>query len=211
MTGISLIKANAAEEKETEAGAFRMKDLFRASIQASWVNNLTSPVSTIVGCLQLVMIVLVGRAFYQNGAISLTQWIAYLAFAQQIANLLQSYSGYWTSFKAAQGATRRVTYVMEEQNETEGTYKSAENMHGAFEVKDVSFSYGETPVLKHALENMMVHKTVVMVAHDYQTASHADYVVVFNHGQIEDAGTQEELFKRNAFFRQLVNAEAEEA
>lgn len=366
MTNISLIKATAAEDKETEAGAFRMKDLYKATIKASWVGYLASPVATIVGALQLIMIVLVGRSFYQSGAITLTQWIAYLAFAQQVANTLQSYSGYWTSFKAAQGSTRRVTYIMEEENETAGTDVSAADMKGGFEVKNVSFSYGETPVLKNislsipegkvtafigesgggkttmlnllerfyepqegeitvgdtplntynmrsyrssiayltqestmlsgtirdnllfgidrkvddgeldqacraanaldfiqefpesydtdigesgsrlsggqkqriaiaramlkqphymfmdeataamdakgkqevwfALENMMANKTVVMVAHDYQTASHADYVVVFNHGQVEDAGTQEELFKRNKFFRQLMKS-----
>jgi ATP-binding cassette subfamily B protein AbcA/BmrA len=55
------------------------------------------------------------------------------------------------------------------------------------------------------LENLMGGKTTVMVAHDYQTASHADFVVILDHGKIADKGSQEELYKRNQFFRDFVN------
>jgi ATP-binding cassette subfamily B protein AbcA/BmrA len=342
-----------------------MKDYFKAGIQSSWITNLSSPVYTIVGVLQLIMIVLVGRAFYQDGRITLANWIAYLTFAQQVANTLQSYAGYWATFKASQGATRRVTYIMEEREESLGTERSADDMGGAFAFHHVSFSYGDHKVLDDidlelpegkttafigmsgggkttmlnlmerfytpqegaitvggedissynmksyreniayitqestmlsgtikenilygitrevseeelrqacvaanayqfiaefpdgfetqvgeaggklsggqkqriaiaramlkrpkfmfldeataaldakakqevwfGLENLMGGKTTVMVAHDYQTASHADFVVVLDHGKIADKGTQEELYKRNQFFRDFVN------
>lgn len=60
------------------------------------------------------------------------------------------------------------------------------------------------------IEGMMLtnNLTTVMVAHDYQTASHADFVVVLDHGRIQDSGSQEELLQRNAFFREFVNGEA---
>jgi ATP-binding cassette subfamily B protein AbcA/BmrA len=365
VTNETLIKSTASEEKEIGNGVKRMKDYFKASIKSSWITNLSSPVYTIVGVLQLIMIVLVGRAFYQDGRITLANWIAYLTFAQQVANTLQSYAGYWATFKASQGATRRVTFIMEEMEETLGTEKSADDMSGAFAFHNVSFAYGDHKVLDNidlelpegkvtafigmsgggkttmlnlmerfytpqegyitvgeadinsynmksyrehiayitqestmlsgtikenilygitreveeeelrqaciaanaydfimefpdgfetqvgeaggklsggqkqriaiaramlkrpkfmfldeataaldakakqevwfGLENLMGGKTTVMVAHDYQTASHADFVVVLDHGKIVDKGSQEELYKRNQFFRDFVN------
>ena len=144
-----LIKAASSEEKEVKNGLARMKDLYKTSIKASWIGNLASPVNTIVGMLRIVVIVLVGRSFYQNGSISLAQWIAYLAFAGQVANTLQAYSGYWSSFKASQGSTRRVTYIMDEINETLGSDKKADAIDGDFQFNDVSFAYGEKTVLDH--------------------------------------------------------------
>lgn len=59
-----------------------------------------------------------------------------------------------------------------------------------------------------ALEQLMMNnRTTVMVAHDYQTASHADFVVVVDHGHIQDSGTQEELYARNAFFKDFVDTQ----
>lgn len=53
------------------------------------------------------------------------------------------------------------------------------------------------------LKNLMANKTTVMVAHDWQTVRHADYVVVLDGGAVADSGTKEELMKRNAFFREM--------
>ena len=56
------------------------------------------------------------------------------------------------------------------------------------------------------LENLMVGKTAIMVAHDFQTASHADYIVVIGNGEIVDEGTPYELYERNDFFRQFTDS-----
>ncbi|MGN1234986.1 MAG: ATP-binding cassette domain-containing protein, partial [Christensenellaceae bacterium] len=60
------------------------------------------------------------------------------------------------------------------------------------------------------LEAMMTGKTTVMVAHDYQTASHADFVIVVDHGKIVDQGSQKELYERNEFFREMVLSSEED-
>lgn len=146
---VPLIKSFATEEKEIESGKTYMTAFYKTSIKASWISNLTSPIYAIISVLQVIVIVLIGRGFYSNGSITLAQWIAYLAFAQQIANTLQGYAGYWTSFKSTQGATRRVTYIMDEENESQGPDRSAEGMTGGFTFHDVSFAYDEKPVLRH--------------------------------------------------------------
>ncbi len=149
VTNIPLIKAFANEDKEYENGMQRMRQTYRSNLRNSWIVNLSSPVHTIVGTLQLILIVLVGRSFYSSGAITLAQWIAYLAFAQQIANTLQGYAGYWDSFKASQGATRRVTYIMDEKNEEQGPDRSADDMAGDVAFEKVSFGYEEENIISN--------------------------------------------------------------
>lgn len=149
VTNVPLVKSFAKEEQEIQTGRAYMTALYKTARKASWIGQLSSPVYTMVSVLQVIVIVLVGRNFYMTGALDLTQWIAYLAFATQIANSLQGYAGYWTSFKSSQGATRRVTYIMDERNEDEGPDRSAEDMSGGFTFHDVTFAYEETPVLRH--------------------------------------------------------------
>lgn len=149
VTNMPLIKGYANEDREEESGGWRMKEVYRTNIRNSWITNLSSPVYTVVGTLQLIVIILIGRDFYSRGAITLAQWIAYLAFAQQIANTLQAYAGYWASFKAAQGATRRVTYIMDEENESSGGDRPADDLTGPIRFEDVTFGYGEEHVLDH--------------------------------------------------------------
>lgn len=149
VTNIPLIKAFAKEEQEIETGKAYMTALYKTGRRASWISMLASPVYTMVSVLQTIVIVLVGRDYYSTGALTLAEWITYLTFAQQIANHLQAYAGYWTAFKSSQGATRRVTYIMDEKNEDEGPARSAEDMSGGFTFHDVTFAYEEKPVLSH--------------------------------------------------------------
>lgn len=369
VTNVPLIKSFAKEEQEMQTGKEYMTALFKTSIKSSWIGNLSSPIYTMVGVLQVIVIVLVGRGFYTTGALTLAEWIAYLSFATQIANRLQGYAGYWTSFKSSQGSTRRVTYIMDEKDEDPGPDRSAEDMSGGFAFHDVTFAYEEKPVLRHinlhipegkatafvglsgggkttmlnllerfyqpqegqitvggedissynlksyrqniaymtqecvlfsgtirenilygfkrevsqeeldaackaanaydfimefpdgydtqvgeaggklsggqkqrlaiartilkqpkylfmdeatgamdakakeeiwvGLRALMEGKTTVIVAHDYQTAKNADYIVVVANGMIEDFGTKEELYQRNDFYRQLADQEVE--
>ena len=51
---------------------------------------------------------------------------------------------------------------------------------------------------------VMQGKTVVMAAHDSQTVLKADYVIVIENGKVADAGTKEELKKRNGYYQALM-------
>ena len=149
VTNVPLIKSFAKEEQEMQTGKEYMIALYKTGIKSSWIGSFSSPVYTMVSVLQVIVIVLVGRGFYTTGALTLPEWIAYLSFATQIANRLQAYAGYWTSFKSSQGSTRRVTYIMDEPDEDPGPDRSAEDMSGSFTFHEVSFAYEETPVLRH--------------------------------------------------------------
>lgn len=143
-----LIKSFSAQEKEHRSIGRRIKALYDISIRDAWVTNFVSPVYVLVGALQFIIIVMVGRSFYASGEISLAQWVAYFAFANQIINYLTAYTGYWTSLKTAQGATRRVAAVMAEEEEDCQTGDEARELRGDIVFDHVNFTYGEAPLFR---------------------------------------------------------------
>lgn len=135
-----LIKSYGKEEKELQTGREKMKEFYKSSILNAWLGFAT-PMYALVGAMQFIVIVMVGRSFYSSGALTLTQWIAYYGFAVNIVNQLSAYCVYWTTFKGSQGATRRVAQIMEEVEEDIEDGEHVEHLCGDIELREVDFSY----------------------------------------------------------------------
>ncbi|MEY8483985.1 ABC transporter ATP-binding protein [Lachnospiraceae bacterium 48-21] len=140
-----LVKSYGKEEKELQTGQEKMKGFYKSSILNAWLGFAT-PMYALVGAMQFIVIVMVGRSFYSSGALTLTQWIAYYGFAVNIVNQLSAYCVYWTTFKGSQGATRRVAQIMEEMEEDIEAGEHVERLSGDIELKEVDFSYEEKPI-----------------------------------------------------------------
>lgn len=141
-----LIKSFSAQKREEETVGRRAKAFYKISVLNAWVINFVSPVYVLVGALQFIVIVLVGRGFYADGSITLAQWVAYFAFANQIINNLTAYTGYWTSLKSAQGATNRVSAVMAEPEEDREKGEPVGSLQGDIVFDHLRFGYGAAPL-----------------------------------------------------------------
>lgn len=137
-----LVKSYGKEEKEFQTGQEKMNGFYKSSILNAWLGFAT-PMYALVGAMQFIVIVMVGRSFYSSGALTLTQWIAYYGFAVNIVNQLSAYCVYWTTFNGSQGATRRVAQIMEEMEEDVEAGEHVERLSGDIELKEVDFSYEE--------------------------------------------------------------------
>ncbi len=58
-------------------------------------------------------------------------------------------------------------------------------------------------LVQEAINNLMVGRTVIAIAHRLSTVIHADKIVVIDRGNIIDTGTHRELLDRNALYRKL--------
>ena len=58
--------------------------------------------------------------------------------------------------------------------------------------------------VKQGLKALMEGRTVIMVAHSYSAIRDADLIIVMKDGEVEAAGTKEELAGTNDFFAQMV-------
>ena len=145
-----LIKASNTQEEEYEKTGKVMKDVYRYSIISSFL-NFASPMYSIAYVVQFLIIVLVGRSFYSNGTLTLAQWIAYYGFSTQLFNALSQYCNYWTSYKANQGAAKRIAEIMDTPEEDVDSGETVETLHGDITLTDVSFAY---PNGKQVFENL---------------------------------------------------------
>ena len=56
-------------------------------------------------------------------------------------------------------------------------------------------------LVTEAMGKLMRGKTTVMIAHNYAATRSADYVVVMKDGEVEAAGTPEELLRSNEYYQ----------
>jgi ABC-type multidrug transport system fused ATPase/permease subunit len=62
-------------------------------------------------------------------------------------------------------------------------------------------------VILEALERLMAGRTTFMIAHRLSTLHEADRILVLNHGELIEQGTQEELLQLGGLYRQLYDAQ----
>jgi subfamily B ATP-binding cassette protein MsbA len=57
--------------------------------------------------------------------------------------------------------------------------------------------------VQEAIDRLMQHRTVFVVAHRLSTIKHADRILVLDGGQVAERGTHDELLRRNGLYRHL--------
>ncbi|TVV34639.1 ABC transporter ATP-binding protein [Weissella cibaria] len=64
-------------------------------------------------------------------------------------------------------------------------------------------------IIQHALDNLMTHKTTIVIAHRLSTVHNADQIVVLNEGEIVERGSHNELLAQNGVYKTLYDAQFE--
>lgn len=57
--------------------------------------------------------------------------------------------------------------------------------------------------IQKALEQLLKGKTTIMIAHRLHTIIHADQICVFDHGEIKETGTHDELLKKQGIYQKM--------
>jgi subfamily B ATP-binding cassette protein MsbA len=66
-------------------------------------------------------------------------------------------------------------------------------------------------LVQSALQNLMAHRTVLVIAHRLSTVRRADKIVVLDQGRVAETGTHEELVSRGGIYQRLYDMQFLEA
>src|SRR6185295_5323046 len=66
-------------------------------------------------------------------------------------------------------------------------------------------------VVLEALDRLMLGRTTFLIAHRLATVRNADFILVMNHGQIVEQGTQDELLRSEGLYKQLYDIQTARA
>ena len=58
-------------------------------------------------------------------------------------------------------------------------------------------------LIQHAIDTLVKGRTSIIVAHRLSTIQHADMILVFDHGEIIESGTHNELITKNGHYKKL--------
>ncbi|HET9052957.1 MAG TPA: ABC transporter ATP-binding protein, partial [Cyclobacteriaceae bacterium] len=65
-------------------------------------------------------------------------------------------------------------------------------------------------MIQNAIEKMMRGRTSIVIAHRLSTIQRADTIVVLDKGEIKEAGTHDDLLKKEGFYTQLYKMQYKE-
>ena len=156
---IETVKAYNKTEEEIESGDIVIDEMKKAQKKTTWAAALNTLISNILFIVPTVIIMVFGAVLLLNKTISTPQFIEYYGLGATYQTYIAAHLTLWVLAKRAQGATRRVSEVLllpedvggekelAAENAEEASGEKQTPASGTIEFKNVSFSYGDQPIL----------------------------------------------------------------
>lgn len=162
---IRLVKAYQTEEDEYEKGKILIEELYKNGIKKAKIESILVPIMQTVMSITILGIVGFGAYRVSLGYISTGELMAFLLYIFQIVTPIGSIGKFITNYQAALGASERIFNILEKNDErimNQGK-NSLSTINGTLEVIDLSFSYGEKPILNNISFKLSPNTTTALV------------------------------------------------
>lgn len=146
---LPLIKAFTKEDAEQKKGEEVTKRLFRANMKNYKLSALAEAIQTLITLAQQFAILITAVILLQKGRITMTQWVAFFLFSENIIMTVDTLVSDWSFIKTTQGAIARTADILsaEDENTDETENPDTSESAGDIEFDHVSFAYGEKQAL----------------------------------------------------------------
>ena len=167
--GIRIIKGFGAENFVRNRFNTLNKRLKTINIRMLNKKDIASPLSEFLGALVLVLIVWFGGSLIldknQEGALSASEFITFIALFSQILRPIQNIAKAWTNVNKGLASMDRVNKILDAENTIvdSANAQAMETFQNKIEFKNVHFSYDENPLLENINLTLEKGKTLALV------------------------------------------------
>ncbi len=117
---LPLIKAFTQEERELKNGTEAAHGLFKAHMREYKLSAASEAIRIFITLGEQITVLLVGVLLLQKKEITITQWVAFFIFFQNITMVFDNLTGYWMMVKNIQGAVARTAELFNAPEEVIG-------------------------------------------------------------------------------------------
>ncbi len=143
--GQKVVQAFCHEKENVDQFDEMNERLQNASLKAIFFSSITNPATRFVNNVVYAGVALVGALFAVSGGISVGQLSCFLSYANQYTKPFNEISGVVTELQNAMACASRIFELLDEEERTpdkaDARVLTEEQVDGAVEISDVSFSY----------------------------------------------------------------------
>ncbi|WP_114569756.1 ABC transporter ATP-binding protein [Exiguobacterium flavidum] len=162
LSEIRLIKAQATEQQEERNGKLRIEKLYGFGVKEGRIQAILLPLFNVTVTSMLILIIGFGAYRVSTEQITAGELVAFSLYLFQIITPLVSMTEFVTKLQKARGATERISELLGVETETERS-RPVPSPLGDVHFENVSFKYGETPVLSELTFSIPRGKTTAIV------------------------------------------------
>lgn len=147
VASLPIIKSLNRQAYESRRGRAVIDGQYRAQRNLIWMDVLLQIISTPIGMLPDIFIILMGVKMLQNSTLTPAGWYVFYIYAGSLVGFVSNLGSFWAQGKAVQGQLNKVSDVLSEEEESLGPYIKEAVESGDIVFDHVTFSYGGTPAL----------------------------------------------------------------
>lgn len=153
------------QQEETVAAEFaEMNSRLQTSYTLAQTFSAMGPFMSFINNITYVVVTLVGAMLVLRGSLSVGVIFTFLLYMRNFSRPLNSLATLFNTIQSALAGAERVFEVIDEQPESDAADAvPAQNIRGDVAASDVSFAYGQEPVLKNASFNVQAGQTIAIV------------------------------------------------
>ena len=147
LTGVRVVRAFGREKYEKDRFEKQNQIYTNLWLKLSGVLALFWGAGDLISGLQVMLIVILGSVFCVRGGMTAGEFIAFISYNAMLTWPVRSLGRMISEMSKAGVSIERIRYIMNSAAEQDKPEACEPDMRGDIEFQNVSFSYGDTPVL----------------------------------------------------------------
>lgn len=163
INNIPIIKSYNSQRKEADSGERVIGDLEKNLRKKAVIDRLGVALTSLATLIPTVGVIAIGAVLVLGGKVETAAFVAYYGLAGTFIGHVVAHMTLWISVKNTQGATYRLSRILEQPDEK--VLETRTGDQGTIEFRDVCKSFGSNQVLDHVSFTLELGKKTALVGY----------------------------------------------